>query len=171
VKPAGPHRLLEPVSMSNTRLRALLTLASVGLLASGCTAIREHRGYVVDQVLVAAVQPGVDNRESVQATLGRPTFTGQFDQRDWYYVSRETKQLAFNSPRPTEQTVLHIRFNQAGTVEAVDRTGLELARNISPDGHETPTLGSDRSFFEDIFGNIGAVGQRGQGGQTADNPQ
>jgi outer membrane protein assembly factor BamE (lipoprotein component of BamABCDE complex) len=49
--------------------------------------------------VVAAVQPGIDNRESVQGTLGRPTFTGQFDQRDWYYVSRETKQLAFASPR------------------------------------------------------------------------
>ena len=154
--------------MSMTRLFPIVAFA---VLASGCTAIREHRGYVVDQVLVASVQPGVDNRESVQTSLGRPTFTGQFDQRDWYYVSRETKQLAFNSPRPTEQTVLHIRFNQAGTVEAVNRTGLELARNVRPDGRETPTLGSDRSFFEDIFGNIGAVGQRGQSGQTADNPQ
>jgi outer membrane protein assembly factor BamE (lipoprotein component of BamABCDE complex) len=151
--------------------RLLLTISLAGLAAGGCSAIREHRGYVVDPVLVAAVQPGVDNRESVQSTLGRPTFTGQFDQRDWYYVSRETKQLAFNSPRPTEQTVLHIRFNQAGTVEAVNRTGLELARAVDPSGDETPTLGSDRSFFEDIFGNIGAVGQRGQGSQTADNPQ
>jgi outer membrane protein assembly factor BamE (lipoprotein component of BamABCDE complex) len=154
--------------MSMTRL---LPIAAFAVLASGCTAIREHRGYVVDQVLVASVQPGVDNRESVQTSLGRPTFTGQFDQRDWYYVSRETKQLAFNSPRPTEQTVLHIRFNEAGTVEAVNRTGLELARNVTPDGRETPTLGSNRSFFEDIFGNIGAVGQRGQGAQSADNPQ
>ena len=162
-----------PISrLSRPRLaRSVLTLALAGLATGGCTAIREHRGYVIDPVLVAAVQPGVDNRESIQSTLGRPTFTGQFDQRDSYYVSRETKQLAFNSPRPTGQVVLHIRFNEAGTVEAVNRTGLELARAVSPSGDETPTLGSDRSFFEDVFGNIGAVGQRGQGGQTADNPQ
>jgi len=153
------------------RSRLAITIALAGLAAGGCTAIREHRGYVIDPVLVAAVQPGVDNRESIQSTLGRPTFTGQFDQRDWYYVSRETRQLAFNSPRPSEQTVLHIRFNEAGTVEAVNRTGLELARAVRPSGDETPTLGSDRSFFEDIFGNIGAVGQRSQSGQTADNPQ
>lgn len=153
------------------RSLSLVALGLAATLASGCTAIREHRGYVVDQVLVAAVQPGVDNRESVQTTLGRPTFTGQFDQRDWYYVSRETRQMAFNNPRPTEQTVLHIRFNQAGTVEAVNRTGLELARAINPSGDRTPTLGSSRSFFEDVFGNIGAAGQRGRGGETADNPQ
>ena len=154
------------------RLRALAALAIVAASAAGCTSIKEHRGYVVDPVLVAAVQPGVDNRESVQGTLGRPTFTGQFDQRDWYYVSRETKQLAFDRPSPTEQTVLHIRFDEAGTVQEVNRTGLELARSVSPSGDATPTLGSRRSFFQELFGNIGAVGQRSQqGGSTPDNPQ
>ena len=153
------------------RVRALLAISLAASLGAGCTAIREHRGYVVDPVLVAAVQPGVDNRESVQTTLGRPTFTGQFDQRDWYYVSRETKQLAFSRPTPTEQTLLHIRFSEAGMVEQVNRTGLELARAVSPIGDRTPTLGSERSFFEDIFGNIGAVSQRGQASQTPDNPQ
>ena len=153
------------------RVCALLAISLAASLSAGCTAIREHRGYVIDPVLVAAVQPGVDNRESVQGTLGRPTFTGQFDQRDWYYVSRETKQLAFGSPRPTEQTVLHIRFNEAGAVEEVKRTGLELARAVDPSGARTPTLGSERSFFDDIFGNIGAVSQRGQAGPSPDNPQ
>lgn len=151
--------------------RALATVGLAAVMLSGCTAIREHRGYYFDPVLSAAVTPGVDNRESVQGTLGRPTFTGQFDQRDWYYVSRETKQLAFNRPQPYEQQVMHIRFSEAGTVESVNRSGLELARAISPIGWATPTLGSERSFFQEIFGNIGAVGQRGQGGQTADNPQ
>ncbi len=151
--------------------KAALLLATLAATA-GCAKMRDRQGYISDPVLVAAVQPGVDNRDSVASTLGRPTFTGQFDQRDWYYVSRETKQLAFGSPRPTEQTVLHIRFNEAGTVERVNRTGLELARAVDPSGARTPTLGSERSFFEDIFGNIGAVSQRGgQPGQTADNPQ
>jgi outer membrane protein assembly factor BamE (lipoprotein component of BamABCDE complex) len=154
------------------RVRALFAISLAATLGAGCTAIREHRGYVVDPVLVAAVQPGVDNKESVQTTLGRPTFTGQFDQRDWYYVSRHTKQLAFARPSPTEQTVLHVRFNEAGMVERVNRTGLELARAVNPIGDRTPTLGSERSFFDDIFGNIGAVSQqRGQTGPTPDNPQ
>jgi outer membrane protein assembly factor BamE (lipoprotein component of BamABCDE complex) len=147
-------------------------LALAAALGAGCTSIRDHRGYVLDETLVAAVQPGVDNRDSVQGTLGRPTFTGQFSDRDWYYVSTNTAQLAFNSPRPTDQTVLHVRFNEAGAVESVQRTGLELARAVTPAGGRTPTLGQDRNFFEEIFGNIGAIGQRGeQQGQTADNPQ
>ena len=151
--------------------RAILAIVGAGLLASGCTQIRTHHGYIMDETLVSAIQPGVDNRESVAGTLGRPTFTGQFDDRDWYYVSRNNRQLAFAMPRPTDQTVLHIRFDEAGNVETVERTGVELVANIDPAEEETPTLGSERSLLEELFGNIGAVGASGLRADTADNPQ
>ena len=154
------------------RPRFVLAAAGAALLLGGCTSIRDHQGYLMDQTLVSGIQPGVDNRESVTGTLGRPTFVGQFDQRDWYYVSRDTRQLAFNSPRPRANDVLHIRFDDAGNVERVDRTGMELVVNITPSKDETPTLGRERSLFQELFGNIGAVGQTGrQGGSTTDNPQ
>jgi outer membrane protein assembly factor BamE (lipoprotein component of BamABCDE complex) len=148
-------------------------LAAAALLG-GCTRIANHQGHILDDTLVAAIQPGVDNRESVAGTIGRPSFTGQFGgaERDWYYFSRNTRQLAFQTPRPTRQTVLHIRFDESGTVERVDRTGLELASNINPSSDETPTLGRHMSLFEELFGNIGAIGSTsGQRGQTSDNPQ
>jgi len=152
--------------------RTLVALGLGAALSAGCSSIREHQGYLVDEQLIAAVQPGVDNKESVAGTLGRPTFTGQFDreQRDWYYVSRDTRSAAFTMPRPHQQTVLHVRFDQAGNVESVQRTGVELARNIQPDNRETPTLGRRRSLLQELFGNIGATGQRGQSSPTADNP-
>ena len=152
--------------------RALLALALGAALTAGCSSVREHQGYLVDEALVSAIQPGVDNKESVTGTLGRPSFTGQFDreQRDWYYVSRDTRQMAFRMPRPSAQTILHVRFDAAGNVESVRRTGVELAVNINPDSRATPTLGRDRSLLQELFGNIGAVGQRGQSAPTADNP-
>ena len=148
----------------------LLAAALAAPLLGGCTAIRDHQGYVMDTQLAEGIQPGVDNRESVERTLGRPTFVGQFDQRDWYYVSRQTRQLAFQHPRPADQTVLRVRFDEAGNVERVERTGIELVARIDPSNEETPTLGRNRSFFEEIFGNIGATAP-GQRGQTQDNPQ
>jgi outer membrane protein assembly factor BamE (lipoprotein component of BamABCDE complex) len=154
--------------------RALPALALVmgAALSAGCSSIRDHQGYLLDEPLIAAIQPGVDNKDSVAGTLGRPSFTGQFDQaqRDWYYVSRDTRQAAFTTPRPSAQTVLRVRFDAAGNVESVQRTGVELAVNINPDNRETPTLGRDRSLLQELFGNIGAVGQRGQSAPTADNP-
>ena len=150
--------------------RALLCVALGAVLTGGCTRIVDHQGQILDTTLLAAVQPGVDNRDSVTGTLGRPSFVGQFDQRDWYYVSRTTRQLAFNMPRPSEQTVLHIRFDEAGNVQSVERTGLELVANISPSNEETPTLGRRTSLLRELFGNIGAVGQAGRSAPTSDNP-
>lgn len=157
--------------MNPISARAALAVLACGLALAGCTRVRDHQGYVLDDTLVGAIQPGVDNRDSVAGTLGRPTFVGQFDQRDWYYVSRDTRQLAFNMPRPAEQTVLHVRFDDAGNVVSVERTGLELVANIEPSRDKTPTLGRERNLFEELFGNIGALGGRGVGGQSPDNPQ
>jgi len=150
----------------------LVLAATLGaaFLTAGCTSIRDHQGYVADPQLIAAIQPGVDNRESVERSLGRPTFTGQFNENDWYYLQRQTRQLAFQHPSPHDQTVLRVRFDEQGNVIAVDRTGMELVANINPSNQETPTLGRNRSFFEEIFGNIGAAAP-GQRGQTQDNPQ
>jgi len=153
----------------NTKLparpvRLIVAGLALALTASGCAQLKGRQGYVVDPVLTSSVTPGVDNRESVEKTLGRPTFVGQFSDNEYYYVSRETRQLAFARPRPVAQQVLRVRFDPAGNVVAVDKTGLELVSKIHPEGATTPTLGRHRSFFEDIFGNIGAVGAPGIGG-------
>ncbi|WP_447765640.1 outer membrane protein assembly factor BamE [Sphingopyxis panaciterrae] len=146
-----------------SRARMVTLGLIVALAASGCTQMKGRQGYVVDPVLTQAITPGVDNRESVEKTLGRPTFVGQFSNNEYYYVSRETRQLAFANPRPVSQQVLRVRFDPAGNVAAVDKTGLDLVSKINPEGDKTPTLGRQRSFFEDIFGNIGAVGAPGAG--------
>jgi outer membrane protein assembly factor BamE (lipoprotein component of BamABCDE complex) len=148
----------------NRRAVAVSALALFALGTSGCTRLRTHQGYVGDTVLVDAVAAGVDNKESVQASLGRPTFIGQFDQNDWYYFARDSKQLAFSEPKATAQTVLHVRFDNAGNVVSVNKTGMEHIAKINPEGDRTPTLGRNKSFFEDLFGGIGTVGAPGVGG-------
>jgi hypothetical protein len=54
-------------------------------------------------------------------------------------------------------------------VASVQRTGKELVMNVHPYGKQTPTLGRKRSFFQELFGNIGAVGTGGAAGQGGDN--
>ena len=151
------------------RAALLLMVSLIGVATSGCTRLRGHQGYVIDTDLVNSVQPGVDTRESVAKVLGKPSFAGQFEANDWYYVSRETRSYAYNTPRAKDQTVLHVRFDDKGTVVAVDRSGIDKVAAINPYNKTTPTLGRSRSFFEDLFGNIGAVGAgpgaAGGGGQ------
>ena len=141
----------------------IATIAAAVLLA-GCAQMRAHKGVVLDPQLASGIQAGVDNKDSVEKLLGRPTFTGQFTPNDWYYVSRDVNQVAFRNPRVTKQTVLIVRFDQKGNVASVQRTGRELVMNLDPTGRKTPTLGRKRSFFEELFGNIGTVGAGGIGG-------
>ncbi|MFW2831446.1 outer membrane protein assembly factor BamE [Sphingomonas sp. ID0503] len=148
----------------------IAAIAVTGL--SGCARIRDHKGYVVDSALISSVQPGVDNRQSVAGTLGRPTFASEYGDETWYYIARETRQLAFSNPKAVGQTVLAVKFDKAGNVATVNKMGMEQVVSISPKGGKTPTLGRHRSFLGELFGNIGTVGSSaGEGVGTADNPQ
>ncbi|WP_309661434.1 outer membrane protein assembly factor BamE [Sphingomonas sp.] len=158
--------------MSGAALKIVVAVSSVAMLA-GCSSmgVRDHRGAVIDKELASAIQVGVDNKDSVSKTLGRPSFTGQFAPNDWYYVARDTKTIAFRDPKVIDQTVLHIRFDAAGTVTRVDRTGKELIASIDPESGHTPTLGRKRSFFDELFSNIGTISQPGLPGGGGGPPQ
>ncbi len=138
-------------------------VATAALALSACASIKDQRGYLVDAVLLESVQPGIDNQMSVERMLGRPSFISQYGQKDWYYISTKTRQAAFSRPKANEQLLVKISFDAKGNVAKVERTGMEKVANISPDGDKTPTLGRERSFLEDLFGNIGQVGAAGTG--------
>ena len=147
-------------------------IALAALLVAGCASNRAHKGAVIDPQLASSIQPGVDNKASVQKLLGTPTLTGEFTPNDWYYVSRDTLQIAYRNPRVTKQLVMLVRFDPKGNVASVQRTGRQLVLNVDPTSRSTPTLGRKKSFFQELFGNIGAVspgggpGGGGGGGNT-----
>lgn len=144
------------------KVRTGVALAAVLGVLAGCTSIKDQRGYLVDALTYNGIRAGIDNQRSVTATLGNPTFTSQFGDPVWYYVSSTTGQRPFGRPRISQEAVLAVRFDAAGNVASVDRSGLERVVYLSPDKHATPTLGRERGFLEDLFGNIGAVGAAGQ---------
>ena len=137
------------------RIGAVLGAAA---LMAGCSSITNHKGYLADEVILRSVAPGIDNQLSVERALGRPSFTSQFGAPVWYYVSSTTTQKPFTTPKISGHSVLAVHFDAAGNVISADRTGLEQVAYISPDGDATPTLGRERGFLEDLFGNIGQVG-------------
>ncbi len=146
--------------------RLILVAGAAALLAGlgGCTRVRTHQGYQVDKLLVDSIAPGIDNKASVEGSLGRPSFASQFGPEEWYYVSRDMRSLAFSSPKPVSQLVLRVRFDPAGNVATVDRLGMEQVARVDVESDKTRTLGRKRGFFQEIFGNIGTVGGIGGGG-------
>ena len=140
------------------------TIAAAALLAAGCASNRAHKGAVIDPQLASSIQPGVDNKASVQKLLGTPTIAGEFTPDNWYYVSRDTNQVAFRNPRVTRQLVMLVRFDRAGNVASIQRTGKELVLGVNPSHRQTPTLGRRKTFFDELFGNIGSVSSGLPGG-------
>jgi outer membrane protein assembly factor BamE (lipoprotein component of BamABCDE complex) len=151
--------------MPNRRFLFLL-LGCAALSTAGCAErqIQNNQGYIADEELADSVQPGVDNKESVEKALGRPTLSSKWDDNVWYYISRNTRQLAFARPVPATQRILIIRFAPDGSVTAVDRRGLEQVADLTPNPDKTPTLGRESTLLEDLFGNIGTVGAAPGGG-------
>jgi outer membrane protein assembly factor BamE (lipoprotein component of BamABCDE complex) len=146
---------------SARRIKAVVLLAAMMATLPACSSIRESRGYIVDPLLTNTIQPRIDNQQSVEGTLGRPTFTSQYGTPTWYYVSSITGQRPFSRPRIREHSVLAVQFDEAGRVLKVDRSGVEQVVFLDPNGNKTPTLGRERGFLEDLFGNIGQVGGGG----------
>lgn len=145
-----------------------VVLIAAALATTGCSRVKASQGYLIDETLFTSILPGVDNRESVTRTLGRPTFAAQFDGGSWYYVNRLTGQYAFVAPKTLEQQILIISFDADGNVSNVERRGMEKIARINPVDDTTPTLGRNEGFFEELFGNIGAVGAAG--GPLGDQP-
>ena len=141
-----------------TAFEKVIIITAAAFLASGCATVKAHKGAVLDEQSVNSIQAGVDNKASVEKVLGRPSFVGQFNSNDWYYVSRDTSQLVFRNPQVKRQLTLIVRFDPAGNVSKVDWSGWEVAVNLDPSSRRTPSLGRKRGFFEELFGNIGTVG-------------
>ena len=108
--------------MNSAMFKRAVAVAGAALLA-GCAGIHEHRGAVIDRELASAIQVGVDNKDSVAKTLGRPTFTGQFNPNDWYYVSRDTKTVALRGVGV---------LASAGLIEAIISLPLRLTATTLP---------------------------------------
>jgi outer membrane protein assembly factor BamE (lipoprotein component of BamABCDE complex) len=150
--------------MLPSRFIAAALTAALLATTGACTRIRDVKGYIADEQLIATLQPGVDNKSSVQKILGRPTTISEVDPNRWFYVSQLTRQLAFFNPKPETHQVLVVNFDAKGNLAKVEKLGREQIVGIDPSGDKTPTRGKENSLWENLFGDIGRYGAGGAGG-------
>jgi outer membrane protein assembly factor BamE (lipoprotein component of BamABCDE complex) len=145
------------------RRARLPALALAAAVVAGCGATIDQRGNLPEADRLAEIQPGTTTRDQVVKILGTPSSTGVFDDRNWFYISRKTKQFAFLNPDVLDQQVYIVRFDGNGVVASVDRKDLKDGRNIDPVPGATPAPGRELTFLEQIIGNMGRF-TRGGGG-------
>ena len=127
---------------------------------------RSLRGNLIEDDQLSQVVVGVSSRNDVLALLGSPSATGTFDDSEWFYIGGVTRQRPGRLLGIEEQRVVIMRFDQRGTLREVRRLGVEDGRDIAAVSRITPTPGNERSFLQQLFGNIGRVGPGVTGGQS-----
>lgn len=130
----------------------MLALAVASL--AGCGTV-DQRGNLPEADKLAEIHPGTTTRDQVVKILGTPSSTGVFDDKNWFYISRKTKRLAFFSPDVMDQEVYIVRFDGNGVVSRVDRKDLADGRDIEPVPGATPAPGRELTFVEQVLGNLG----------------
>lgn len=136
------------------RMRFILALAAL-IGAAACSPMRETRGYVPDDELLAELRPGVHDKNSVASLLGSPSSVGTFDSNTWYYITRKTEQLAFFAEEVTDQQVVAVDFDEQGVLTGVRRFTLEDANDIQFVERATPSRGKELTVLQQFFGNVG----------------
>jgi len=142
--------------MSRRHRPASLFAVCLGLTAlTACSIPTTQRGNLPKPEALQQIKPGVSDKETVARLLGTPSTTAAFDGNVWYYISRETKQVAFLDPRVLDQQVVVVNFDDKGVVTAVDHKGLSDAQAVTPNPNATPAPGREFTFLEQLIGNFG----------------
>lgn len=145
-------------SLPTNNILKFTLIAGTAFTTAACGNGKALRGYVFDTELADAIQPGVDNRTSVETTLGTPTMRATFDDSTWYYISTTVRVRPIFWPDATGHRVLIVSFNDSGVVSDVNNLGLEDMREVENVSDKTPTKGRKLNLFEQIFGSIGRFG-------------
>ncbi|UTW54115.1 outer membrane protein assembly factor BamE [Kordiimonas sp. SCSIO 12610] len=141
-----------------SKIGKMTIVLALGISISACSNSRSIRGYVFDAELADAITAGIDNRQSVESTLGTPTVRGTFSNDVWYYVSTTVKVRPVFWPEAKEHRVLAVGFNESGIVEKIENFDLSDMQVINPVGGKTKTRGTNIGFFQQIFGSLGRFG-------------
>ena len=169
-------RPFRSVNASGALRAGLMALALLAL--PGCETLNRlfgtpavQRGHPLTQEQIDAITPGVQTKKDVEALIGSPTQTGTFSNNSWYYISAKTKVRPARSLRLFDQETVVIQFDQRGVVQSVQRLGEAEMQPVQMVQRETPVPGSDRTFLQQLFGNVGRFNPTGSGGAPAGSAQ
>ena len=117
--------------------------------------------------------PGTSTRADVTALIGSPTARATFDDNTWLYVSEVTKPRIARTQGVISQNVTVLTFNDQGVLQDIKKLDQDDSLPITVVARTTPSPGTEASFLQQLFGNIGrfnAFGATPQPGPTGGAP-
>jgi outer membrane protein assembly factor BamE (lipoprotein component of BamABCDE complex) len=113
------------------------------------------RGNRVDADQLKELVPGTSTRADVTALIGSPTARATFDDNTWLYVSEVTRPRIAQTQGVLSQEVVVVSFNDQGVLRDVKRLDKDDAVPVTVVARSTPSPGTEASFLQQLFGNIG----------------
>jgi outer membrane protein assembly factor BamE (lipoprotein component of BamABCDE complex) len=132
-------------------LALCLLLAGCGWLAPPPT----PRGNHVDADQLKELVPGTSTRADVTALIGSPTARATFDDNTWIYISEMTQPRIGRTLGVLDQNVVVLTFNDQGVLSKVETRNQGDSLPVTVVARTTPSPGTEASFFQQLFGNIG----------------
>jgi outer membrane protein assembly factor BamE (lipoprotein component of BamABCDE complex) len=150
---------------ATSRCRGLALRGLVaGLLAcavAGCGVIHifdptvRQRGSLVDPDALRELIPGTSSRADVTSLIGSPTARATFDDNTWIYISQQTSTRIGRTPGVRSQKVTILTFDQNGILRSIQQRTKADSEPIAMAAGATPSPGSEASFLQQLFGNVG----------------
>lgn len=140
--------------------RGLRQVAAAALIAgwvAACAPLYQNHGYVPSESELAVLTVGVDTRDTVANTIGRPSAQTLLDESAWYYIQSRYRTVGPREPQEIERQVVAVSFDAEGVVTNIERFGLEdgrvvtLSRRVTDSGIPRPSL------ISELFKNFGRL--------------
>ncbi len=139
------------------RPRATTLLLLLPLLG-GCSFVEAQsqvRGNPVDPDELKQLVVGTSTEKDAVALLGSPTARATFDDNTWLYISEVTRPRIARKQGELKQNVVTLSFNQGGVLQHVQRLDMADSQPVTIVSRTTPSPGSEASFLQQLFGNVG----------------
>ena len=146
-------------NFSQSVVGCLLLLAF--LLQTGCVPRFNQHGHFSNAKLISEVEKSKMTKQQILEKLGSPSAVSTFEDNRWYYITRETEQVAFYEPVLIKSDIILIEFDAAGITTKVEKLSNDAARDIEPVSRITDTRGNKMNVLEQLFGNLGIGKPRG----------
>jgi len=162
-----PHSLAAPIRVAAV-LAACFALSGCGWLMDPPTV----RGNRVDADQLKELVPGTSTRADVTALIGSPTARATFDDNTWLYVTETTQPRIGSTLAVLDQDVKVLTFDDRGVLKDIRNVPKADGAPLQMVSRTTPSPGTEASFLQQLFGNIGRfsptpTGDTGTSGSSA----
>ena len=144
------------ITRGGSGVRLVVAVFGIAALASCSPTFRNH-GYIPLEEDLQNLVVGVDTRDTVASSVGRPGVAGVLDDSGWYYVRSRYRNYAYQPAVEVDRQILAISFDETGVVQNIERFGLERGQVVTLSRRVTTENTQGVGFLRQAFGNLGRI--------------